>query len=379
MANEFLKSVIGGAVATGLAVAAFLGAHKLDSSLAYDPRLDSPIKLEQKINDYSLDASSKSNSQFAIIVSPEPKHFSKAMGCTKEVQCTYDALKSRGLPDKNIIILSDVIPEGRDVGDSMNAKATKQNLSKAIKFVAGNSGEKSSTLFYFAGHGSQEKKDSTLVLSDKEMNQKEFAKDFKGVKGDKVFLFNQCFSGGFVDQLKDINGDVAMFAATTGDSNASRSAPIGIDFWKNVDKGMDLKSAYVNAVNKNKGRTIDYVAKILDPLTKGGNEAVFYVKGDAHLPKGKSSLERKVDTNDRRSYLHVTPSSNIVSKAVLGGSVMKTIFFALIVYIALFFFMGTFTLNGAVIGYNGNVSFGFFLFFFFILLIIYMFRKKQQN
>lgn len=124
----------------------------------------------------------------------------------------YKALKQKyGYTDAQIIVLYATgthSPNGDLDGDGVNDidyAATKANLTTVMNFVKSNIGSDGKFFFYSTNHGGQQEdgtNKAVLYLWGEFIRDDEFAALTKGlVCGEAIYVMEQCFSGGMVDNI----------------------------------------------------------------------------------------------------------------------------------------------------------------------------------
>src|SRR3989344_5362698 len=201
----------------------FAGIGRLDNAMIYSPRLQSQHEMQ--------------NIERAI---------------SYEVQKAYDNLKKRGYADEDIMVLSSTIPKGRGPSSGINARPTPENLKNVLDFVAENSTDKDSLVFFYGGHGRFDKKrdESEISLGLKKFGQEELYEHAKNIKGDKLFIITACEAGGFVEKLQNLPGkNVSIVSLTEKEKGGAVYAPILFEkFWDGINRGEDIEEAYKHAV-----------------------------------------------------------------------------------------------------------------------------------
>ncbi|MGV8151710.1 MAG: hypothetical protein ACP5OG_01390 [Candidatus Nanoarchaeia archaeon] len=347
----FIPGWIKGAVAGYLIYAGISGGiHFINNAFNYDKNLQSTKQVQ------SITAENKQgNRNFAVLVSGVARSDSKSKGLNKDLERAYNILKDRGYGEEDIIILSNYIPKSRSLEGTITARPNSENLKNVLNYVSNNAGKDGSITFYFDGDGGRKKQGSTLILGNDKFNSKDFSVALRGNKSDKIFIFNQCYSGGFLDDLKDLEGNMA-FMSSTSKGKAGINSGFQEYFWNDVQNGKRVDEAYKDAIEKSKSNWSHKFGRFIG----ADNDYVIVNKGNIDLPKKDKNSE----------------NFNLVN---LEKRVLKNIFVAAITGVIIYL-LGKGNITGRVIGTSKSTDFLFLTFFLlFFALFGYKIIKKIKK
>jgi len=251
--------------------------YGIDHTFFYDRRLQSHAKIEKLLK------KKKEFKNIAILVSGSGAIISHISGFHGNLQASYNALKKRGYTDTNIIILSSIIPKGRKVASGITTRPTKENFKTVMDFTIRNIDKTGSIVFYFTGHGSKEKSQSALNIGKEKENQKDLYSYFKLFQGEKIFIFDQCYSGGFLKELKKLD-NIAIMASTIGKNIAMNTPIVERIFWEDVGSGKDAIESYKGALKKI-GHGSRFAKTIMEKISRSKNYYLTYKKGKANIAR----------------------------------------------------------------------------------------------
>jgi len=120
----------------------------------------------------------------------------------------------------------------------LNAEATRANVTRALAEVAQQSTERDEVIFFFSGHGSTEpdetdgdegdRLDETIELYDGSLRDDELARMLEDVKSRlAIVALDSCFSGGFLFDVANEPGRMAMFSSDEDLTSAVPSQEAG--------------------------------------------------------------------------------------------------------------------------------------------------------
>tara|TARA_Y100000310_G_scaffold338641_1_gene428861 strand:+ start:11764 stop:12657 length:894 start_codon:yes stop_codon:yes gene_type:complete len=239
--KNFLKSLIVYGL-LGFTISKLLS--PIDNILFYSSRLQTHKRVKEITENYK----GGEKGHFAILVSGDGAIIGNIMGFHSNIQSAYNALRKRGYKDSNIIILSSVIPKGRPLDVGITARTTPDNLKLVFEHVLRNITKHGSVTFYFTGHGGRQKEKSSLLLGGGErITQKDLYGYFRLFEGGKIFIFDQCYSGGFMKKFQDLD-NIAIMASTREDKMATNIPRVERIFWDKIGKGEDAITAYRESI-----------------------------------------------------------------------------------------------------------------------------------
>lgn len=180
-------------------------------------RLQDDRQCLQALETLALRAATKASDDeefYAVLVNgdPSPLH-------TGNVEYAYQVLRSLGVPEGNIFVLShtDPRPGASDKAPLVTAQATTRNLRNVLYHLSRQADANDCLLLYCTGHGIREDAQSALCLDDGLYTSSQMAKSLEDVKaGVTVVLMDQCFSGGFADRLARSSRNVVAMTNTDG-------------------------------------------------------------------------------------------------------------------------------------------------------------------
>lgn len=134
------------------------------------------------------------------------------------VERAYEVLRTLGVPDDRIYILSNSNPRpAADAGrlPLVTAEATTINLAGVLSYLAGEVDENDCLLLYTTGHGIRKRGQSALMLNDGPMLEKDLVRRLKPVQAAvTAVIMDQCFSGGFADAFEKARMNVVAMTDT---------------------------------------------------------------------------------------------------------------------------------------------------------------------
>jgi hypothetical protein len=255
--------------------------YHIDAALFYNPRLKTTANIKKR-----LISSEKKKNKYAFLVSGSGLIGSYLLEDRKLLQAAYNALKQRGYTDAEIIILSNTVPNSRTLDTGITARPKLKNFHIIMQYILKNIKPNGSLVFYYTGHGKRKKNKSTFLLGNDQLNEEEFYPYFEHLKKlKKVFIFNQCYSGGFFEKMKALK-NICILASTEKTKQASNIPEIEILFWKKIAKGEEVLKAYKKAVIQ-MGLGHKLARNVLRIVTFGGvrNYYLVYKKGQVNIPK----------------------------------------------------------------------------------------------
>ncbi len=175
----------------------------------------SPAGLEGRMRNERIMHNSTPD-KYAFLISGESEYWHRA-----NISLIYNAFLRNDFRKENIYILDH---EGEKVyGYPVDGSATKENIKKVFVFLKNKIDEKDLLFVYTTDHGGRIIKDgtelSTLVLPGPDLDQKEFSEYIKDIIPKLgIFLFDQCYSGGFAEELAKKN--YVAIASTKSDEKS---------------------------------------------------------------------------------------------------------------------------------------------------------------
>jgi len=174
----------------------------------------------QEDNDSGNDNSAQENQvpkRYAVIVggvSYDKQHYEWFLNSTR---MAYDLLKNNNYLDENIYYLFE-----SDKELDVDYKATIDNFKKAVEDLQKRVSELDTIVLFLIGHGTYNGTNSYYSLNGYNLSDTEMADMFKKIKRDKlIFVFSQCNSGGFID---DLSGENTVVITSTRKDESNRAA-----------------------------------------------------------------------------------------------------------------------------------------------------------
>jgi len=107
--------------------------------------------------------------------------------------------------DDDATALRDILASQWDEKILLNAEATKANVKDGVEWLAAEAGANDISLFYFAGHGTNDEVNTYICPYDslpadvsRDIADYELAEWLNSINGQKIVIFDSCHSGGFV-------------------------------------------------------------------------------------------------------------------------------------------------------------------------------------
>jgi len=192
-----------------------------------------PHKLKTRISKERIDPDKKPD-KYAVLISGDTvldflfRHRKKYKA---NLSITYTALIKTGFKKENIYILDF---RGKETGNyPVDDFAGKESIRILFEHLTKKIDEKDLFFLYMTGFGKRVAKSiqdnngvkeirlSTLVLSGPDLNQSEFSYYIAGLRPKiSLFLFDQCYSGGFAEQIER---NSYLIVASTDKQMMSRS------------------------------------------------------------------------------------------------------------------------------------------------------------
>lgn len=85
----------------------------------------------------------------------------------------------------------------------LNYNATKENITNAIEWLDAHEDSNDVSIFYFVGHGSTDSDHQYLVVYNAKISDEELKDQCDMLEGHVVVIIDSCYSGGFIEELKD--------------------------------------------------------------------------------------------------------------------------------------------------------------------------------
>src|SRR3989338_4293938 len=366
----------------------FAGIGRLDNAMIYSPRLQSQHEMQniERAISYEVKEGKKPRN-YAVWVGGQGIINSKWSHIDYNVQKAYDNLKKRGYADEDIMVLSSTIPKGRGPSSGINARPTPENLKNVLDFVAENSTDKDSLVFFYGGHGRFDKKrdESEISLGLKKFGQEELYEHAKNIKGDKLFIITACEAGGFVEKLQNLPGkNVSIVSLTEKEKGSAVYAPILFEkFWDGINRGEDIEEAYKHAV---KGMNKKLSIRALKGISFGEiqNEPVIYERGNFQIPAPKSAGLKPEKTKEAYSEIEEKMSEHSKENAKGLEKMFDTLEYALLFFFfASFVFLAASTITGNVTSNNSllksSLSISAFLQIFLMVALAILITIKNRH
>jgi hypothetical protein len=197
--------------------------------------------------------STQTPQKYAIIASGasyDSQHYAWFLNSTS---MAYKLLKNNGYPDENVYYLFESAKES-----NVDYEATIGNFKKVIEELQEKAGKTDTIVLFLIGHGAYRGTNSYYTLNGYNLSDVEMASMFKNVKRDKlIFVFSQCNSGGFVD---DLSGKDTVVITSTRKDELNRAAfiePFLTSFSGTGDANSDGKVSFAEAFNYASNNVID--------------------------------------------------------------------------------------------------------------------------
>lgn len=107
--------------------------------------------------------------------------------------------------DDDAAVLGNLLALQWDEKILLNAEATKANVKDSVEWLAAEAGANDISLFYFAGHGTNDGVNTYICPYDslpaevsRDIADYELAAWLNAINGQKIVIFDSCHSGGFV-------------------------------------------------------------------------------------------------------------------------------------------------------------------------------------
>jgi len=182
---------------------------------------------------------------YAIIAcgtSYDSQHYKWFLNSTR---MAYDLLRNNDYPDENICYLFE-----SDKEPDVDYEATISNFKKAIEDLQKKANESDMIILLLIGHGAYRGTNSYYSLKDYNLSDTVMVDMFKKIKRDKlIFIFSQCNSGGFID---DLSGENTVVITSTRKDESNRAAfiePFLTSFSGTGDANSDGKVSFAEAFN----------------------------------------------------------------------------------------------------------------------------------
>lgn len=149
----------------------------------------------------------------------------------RNVEIALDSLAALGFEADSVLLLAPA-PFTGPRAPAWQARARKGDLDDALAHLAELVGPEDVLLVYLTGHGARRFGDSVLVLERGAVGARTLARRLAGLRfGRLVLVADQCYSGGFLDALRDERRPVVALAATDPDHEV-RCEPFIRPFWR---------------------------------------------------------------------------------------------------------------------------------------------------
>ena len=206
------------------------------------------------------------------------------------LETAYTVLKEKGYDDEHIVLLSDTIPKGRRVDKGINARATAENTKNVLESLAKRT-QNGSLLIQFGGHSNSEGK-FQFNADESEISPQTVAEILNANTAKKIFIVNSCYSGKWVELLKELRGEVCILSSAKEDKRSVSG--YSKHFWENLQKGTSIDEAYQSAMRKhNEKMTTKVVKTVVGDTTQDAP----FIYNPRHLQIGQEKskgLEKKV-------------------------------------------------------------------------------------
>jgi len=135
---------------------------------------------------------------------------------------TYKEINTCLWADDDALAMKDLLsPQWNEVRVLIDGGATKADVREALEWLASEAGEEDVSLFYFAGHGTNDGVNTYICCYDsrnedysKDIVDYEFVEMLESVRGQKIVMIDSCHSGGFL-YLRSKQSGVARVKAGT--------------------------------------------------------------------------------------------------------------------------------------------------------------------
>jgi len=119
---------------------------------------------------------------------------------------SYEEINACSWADDDARVLGETLsPEWNEVRVLIDEDATRAGVSGAVEWLASEAGDEDVSMFYFAGHGTNDGQDTYICCYDAtfeggsgKIGDHELAEMLGSVKGQKIVILDSCYSGGFI-------------------------------------------------------------------------------------------------------------------------------------------------------------------------------------
>jgi hypothetical protein len=218
-----------------------------------------PINYEPRIEQIAEPEKNESE-KYAILVNSDYAQRHKY-----NLENAYKTLWEVGFNDGNIHVLSHDGPDSvvcEEGKYAINGLATKDNFNAVVDHVSEMADDNDLVLIYATGHGSKRDGESWLQLSNKgRISAEQFREEIEKIdSGVTAVVMDQCYSGGFPEELEKSNSNIVAMSNT--DSNHKTFCKYFADaFWGgltdsktdiNGDGNISFGEAYAKAILEHK-------------------------------------------------------------------------------------------------------------------------------
>ncbi|MCX6710173.1 MAG: caspase family protein [Candidatus Woesearchaeota archaeon] len=263
MRNAFLRIA---------AVSGLVGALALSNNFGQIAALSIEERIERL---ESAEIMHSEKDKYAVILNGDPSelHF---YNCST----SHSSLENMGFCKDNIFTLSEKPDSYFEEQDFSAFSGTKENFQRVSDLLSQITDDNDIVLFYLTGHGDRMGGRSALVLKDDYLFDIELKECIDKIDSRiTIVVADQCYSGGFADELK--NSSKSVIAISDTDAVYQTDCKVFSDsFWKafsgtsadsNSDSKVSLREAYDFAIEKH--------SVFLRPFT-GLAHGSYYFSGD---------------------------------------------------------------------------------------------------
>ena len=215
--------------------------------------------------------------EYALLINGDYRSFHHEANISRAL----GKLRDIGYDKNNIICLAGEDTRENKLSNHNHKPATAESLEEAVSYLQEHVDDNDILLVYTTGHGARKDDESYLQLGDAAISAEEFAKALNKIDfGRLILVADQCYSGGFVDKIEDLEGNIVAMS-DTDETHTTYCQPFAIGFWSaigndqygtNWDGSVSVAEAYSEGMKR---------AKIeLTTYPEFGTDGVFSVKGE---------------------------------------------------------------------------------------------------
>lgn len=189
--------------------------------------------LDRKLNNFhgKNEMEHKQRIKYAVLINGDSSKLHQ-----DNVTEAYKSLRYLGFENSNIFLLTSNYPRPDD-GQSITFRATKTNLKKIWNYLGKAVDDNDLVLVYTTGHGSKGKSESGLTLEKEDIAASDLKNLISKTKArDYVVVSDQCYSGGMVKKLSELEGRVTCFSSTDSE-HITYCKDFARSFWKSFRNG----------------------------------------------------------------------------------------------------------------------------------------------